>query len=173
MYQRILVPIDGSPPSSQALTEAIALAGLTRGRLRLMHVIDELSAAHARSAYEGFGSDWLGAVRRDGATMLEAARSHAEAAGVTAETLLHDSFSSHLAEVVVDEAARWQADLLVVGTHGRRGIGRIFMGSGAESILRSARVPVLLVRMPEAPAPQKPAAGPAREGQPSGALSFE
>ena len=146
MYQRVLVPIDGSPPSRQALAEAIGLAGLTSGRLRLMHVIDELSAAHARSAYAGYGSDWLDEVRRNGAAVLEEGRAMAEASHVPSETLLHDSFSSDLAEVVMDEATRWQAELIVVGTHGRRGIGRLYMGSGAESMMRVASVPVLLVR---------------------------
>ncbi|MDB5895934.1 MAG: universal stress protein UspA [Rhodoferax sp.] len=172
MYQRILVPIDGSEPSGYALSEAIAVARLTRGRMRLMHVIDELSAAHARSAYAGYGSDWLSEVRRDGAAMLEHARADAEAAGIGTETLLHDSFSSHLAEVVLDEASRWQADLIVLGTHGRRGISRVFMGSGAESILRSAKVPVLLVRKPDTKA-QQPAASPVRASRATSALSIE
>ena len=173
MYQRILVPVDGSQPSNHALTKAIEVARLTHGRLRLMHVIDELSAAHARSAYAGYGSDWLGEVRREGAAMLEAGRAQAKAAGVEAETLLHDSFSSHLAEVVVDEATRWQADLIVLGTHGRRGIGRIFMGSGAENILRTAKVPVLLVRVPEGASPRMPVEAPVDVSQASGALSME
>jgi nucleotide-binding universal stress UspA family protein len=51
---------------------------------------------------------------------------------------------------VVDEAKRWGAELIVIGTHGRRGVGRMLMGSDAEQILRLSPVPVLLVRAKEA-----------------------
>jgi nucleotide-binding universal stress UspA family protein len=61
-----------------------------------------------------------------------------------------------LPEVVADEARRWQADLIVVGTHGRRGVGRMLLGSGAEQVIRMAPVPVLVIRSePQA----QPAAG--------------
>ena len=48
--------------------------------------------------------------------------------------------------MVADEARRWNADLIVVGTHGRRGVGRMLLGSGAEQVIRMAPVPVLVIR---------------------------
>lgn len=152
MYQRILVPIDGSSTSSRGLDEAIRLAKLTQGRLRLMHVIDELSFALAMDAYSGYTGDWLAQLRAAGNTLLEEARAKAAAAGVEAECLLCDTFRGAVAERVVSDAAAWPADLIVLGTHGRRGLGRMVMGSSAELILRHATVPVLLVRAPEAQA---------------------
>ena len=149
MYQRILVPIDGSSTSQRGLREAISLAKLTGGRLRLMHVIDQLSTARARSAYEGYSANWLADARREANTLLEEAAALTRAEGIETDTLLHDSYTPHLAEVVVEEANRWQADLIVLGTHGRRGVGRFLMGSGAESIMRFAQQPVLLVRAAE------------------------
>ena len=64
--------------------------------------------------------------------------------------MLYDNFGEHLADVVSEAAKLWNADLIVVGTHGRRGIGRVLMGSGAEQIIRMAPVPVLVIRAPEA-----------------------
>jgi len=153
MYQRILVPIDGSFTSDRGLREAIDIARLTQGRLRLMHVIDELSAARARSAYSGYATDWLDEVRKNGTKLLENASAIAQSEGVDTDILLHDSFSTRLSDAVIHEATAWQADLIVVGTHGRRGVGRFLMGSGAESILRNADIPVLLVRATDPPAP--------------------
>src|SRR5690349_24221993 len=66
MYQRILVPVDGSSTSSHGLGEAIRLARLTQGRLRLIHVIDELSFALAMDAYSGQRGDWLYELRAAG-----------------------------------------------------------------------------------------------------------
>ena len=71
--------------------------------------------------------------------------------------MLFDDFGQRLGETAADAAKRWNADLLVVGTHGRRGIGRMLLGSGAEQIIRLAPVPTLVVRAPEN-APAAPAA---------------
>jgi nucleotide-binding universal stress UspA family protein len=63
--------------------------------------------------------------------------------------VLHDDFSIPLDARVASEARQWPADLIVLGTHGRRGVGRWLLGSDAERIARYAPVPVLLVRAPE------------------------
>ncbi len=148
MYQRILVPVDGSETARQGLAEAIRLARLTGGRLRLLHVIDELSFALAMDAYSGHAGDWLGVLRQEGSRVLQAAVTDARAAGAEVDSVLCDNFSESVHAIVVAEAAKWPADLIVLGTHGRRGIGRFVMGSSAERILRHATVPVLLVRAP-------------------------
>jgi nucleotide-binding universal stress UspA family protein len=69
-----------------------------------------------------------------------------EAAGIKVDTLLRDSFEGRVCDLVVDSAKAWPADVIVIGTHGRRGVGRLLIGSDAEQIVRYARVPVLLVR---------------------------
>jgi nucleotide-binding universal stress UspA family protein len=68
---------------------------------------------------------------------------------VPAETKLVEGVGARLGEVVAEEARAWEADLVVVGTHGRRGVGRVLLGSGAEQVLRLAPVPVLAVRSSE------------------------
>lgn len=178
MYQRILVPVDGSPTSKHGLQEAIRMAKLTGGKLRLLHVVDDTSIALSFDAYAGYSSDWLDALRRDGERMLSDAKAVATAAGVEAATVLRDNFALPVYEVVVSEAGAWPADLVVLGTHGRRGIGRVMLGSSAENVLRRSPVPVLLVRSPE-PDGRHEATGENASAQtvrvnlPSGALSVE
>jgi len=149
MYQHILVPVDGSPTSQLGLDEALRLAALTKGRLRLIHVIDELSLAGSMGAYAAY-SDWLEVLRTNGEELLDRAQAQAKAAGVDADTVLHDNFAGPVHELVIQEARKWPAHLIVIGTHGRRGLPRMVLGSSAEKILREAPVPVLLVRQPEA-----------------------
>jgi len=175
MYQRILVPIDGSPTSTRGLQEAIRLAMLTKGRLRLIHVIDELSFALGMDAYAGYGGNWLQLLRDKGTRVLEQAKAAVVATGVGVETTLNDTFSDAVHLVVTAEADRWPADLIVLGTHGRRGVGRMVMGSSAENILRYSTVPVLLVRAPESGSnagAESPLA-PAHRTMPAGAVAME
>lgn len=149
MYQRILVPIDGSSTAERGLTEAIRLARLTGGRLRLVHVIDELSFALTMDAYAGYAGDWLKELRSDATKLLEAARAKAAEENVEADIVVLDNFKGAVHDQVIAEATASQAELIVIGTHGRRGLGRWVMGSSAEHILRMSPVPVLLVRAPE------------------------
>jgi nucleotide-binding universal stress UspA family protein len=156
MYQRILVPVDGSPTSDRGLEEAIRLGTLTHGQLRLLHVVDELSFALAMDAYSGYAGDWMNTLRDEGKRILEDAKARAAAAGLEAETVLYDNFEGRVHDLTVAEATKWPADVIVIGTHGRRGIGRMVLGSSAEHVLRLSPVPVLLVRAPEAAATPKP-----------------
>ena len=141
MYDRILVPVDGSPTSDHGLQEAIRIAKLTKGRLRLIHVIDELSLIYA-----GNQLSFMPTLREEAGRLLDSDKKIAEADGVEAETVLKDIFKGRVHELILTEARNWPADLIVLGTHGRRGIDRLTMGSSAENILRQATVPVLLVR---------------------------
>lgn len=149
MYQHILVPVDGSPTSTKGLDEAIQVAKLSSGHLRLIHVIDEISLALFMDAYSGYAGNWRNELRTQALALLDAARAKAAAQGISAEVVLRDTFQSSVHEQVLAEATRCHADLIVIGTHGRRGVGRWVLGSSAEQILRMSSVPVLLVRAPE------------------------
>ena len=146
MYERILVPVDGSPTSSRGLDEAIKLAKLTSAHLRLVHVVDGLTFA---TGYEVYTGDLVGLMKEAGEKILGAALARAKAGGVVAETYLHEAFGGRVSDVIVEQARVWNADLIVLGTHGRRGVRRLLIGSDAEQILRAASVPVLLARAPE------------------------
>ena len=149
MYQRILVPIDGSQTSTKALQAALQMAKASGGCVRIIHLIDASAYLSGPAGYLDFPSDLPGAMRSAGNKVLEDAANLAKAIGVQAETHLFDSFDGKLADVVSDAALQWKADLIVVGTHGRSGVGRALLGSGAEQILRLAPVPVLVIRSDE------------------------
>jgi nucleotide-binding universal stress UspA family protein len=87
-------------------------------------------------------------LREGGEAILAQGKAQAVQAGVAAETVLIDTLSARVCDLIVQEARRWGAELIVIGTHGRRGVGRLVMGSDAEQVLRLAPVPVLLVRGP-------------------------
>lgn len=146
MYQRILVPIDGSPTSQQSLAEAIRLARLTGGQLRLLHMVDALSLAMTMGAYGASTGDLHDNMQKEGRKILEAGRQQALGAGVAADVAVQEGERNRLAEVVLEQVKAWPADLVVLGTHGRRGASRMLLGSDAEQVVRSCPVPVLLVR---------------------------
>jgi nucleotide-binding universal stress UspA family protein len=146
MYQRILVPVDGSPTSQRGLAEAIAIGKLTGASLRLLHVVDETSFAMSADAFGAYTGDLLTLLREGGEKILADAKAQVEAAGLAADTVLRESLAGRVCDLVSDEAKSWPAELIVIGTHGRRGAQRLFLGSDAEQTLRLATVPVLLVR---------------------------
>ena len=146
MFQRIIVPVDGSPTANKALAVALQMANESKARVRIVHAIEGAAYSGGGMQTESFPSDMVGSIRQAAGKILDDAKALAAAAGVQAETELFDSFDGRLADVVSDAARDWPADLIVVGTHGRRGIGRILMGSGAEQIVRQASVPVLVIR---------------------------
>lgn len=149
MYQRILVPVDGSPTSTQGLDEAIKLAKLTGASLRLVHVVDQLTFA---TGFEVQTGDLVGLLREAGEKILGDSKARAQAAGIDVSTFLCDTFGSRVCDLVIDQAKEWAADLIVIGSHGRRGMSRLLLGSDAEQVVRMARVPVLLVHGSDAAA---------------------
>jgi nucleotide-binding universal stress UspA family protein len=144
MYKRILVPVDGSECSNKALVAALQLARQGGGRVRLVHALDEVVYL---SGYE-YHVNLLQVARDYAQKVLDDALAIAQAAGVPAEAKLLTEPGGRLGERVAAEACDWEADLVVVGTHGRRGASRVLLGSGAEEVLRLAPVPVLAVRNP-------------------------
>jgi nucleotide-binding universal stress UspA family protein len=142
MFKRILVPLDGSDTSDLALAAAVRQAGESGGQVRLLHVIDEVGFV---SGYE-FSGNLMQVASEQAGKVLQAGLAVAQAAGVPADTVLLDGAARRLGDVVAEAASQWPADLVVVGTHGRRGISRVLLGSGAEQIIRSAQVPVLVIR---------------------------
>ena len=149
MYKRILVPVDGSPTSNAGLAEAIKLAKLTGAQIRLLHLVYEMSYLMNADGYGFMAVEMLASLKAGGAVILEKARLQVEQHGVVADTVFLDTFGARLYEVVAEQVAKWHADVIVLGTHGRRGVGRMLLGSDAEQIIRTATVPVLLVRSDE------------------------
>ena len=149
MYQRILVPIDGSATSDRGLEEAIAIARMTGGSIRLLHVLDELVFVSGFETGATYMTTVLPALRQRSERILAAGRERVAAAAVAVETQPVECFARRPSDVIVEQATQWPADLIVLGTHGRRGVNRLMLGSDAEQVLRMAPVPVLLVRSGE------------------------
>lgn len=142
MYTRILVPVDGSETSTKALSTALQLAREGGARLRLIHALDELAYL---PGFE-YPADLVQTARETAAKVLADGEKAAESAGVKAEAELLNVPGRRLGDVVAEDARNWKADLIVIGTHGRRGLNRVLLGSGAEQIVRTAPVAVLTVR---------------------------
>jgi nucleotide-binding universal stress UspA family protein len=146
MYEKILVPVDGSSTSTHGLREAIQLAKLSGGTIKLLHILDETSFMTGMEGGIGMTEQTLKSVRLAADQVLSDAVTLVELAGVKAETSLIESYAERVSDHVVGEATEWDTNLIVLGTHGRRGVKRMLLGSDAEQILRIANVPVLLVR---------------------------
>lgn len=152
MYTRILVPVDGSAPSNRGLEEALKLAKLTGAQLLLLHVVDQLSAAMGMAGFSTVSTDVFALLKEGGEQVLKEARVKAEGQGIPVQAVLVENFSGRLCDVVAQQVKSWGSDLLVLGSHGRRGVGRLVLGSDAEQIIRTALVPVLVVRAEDEPA---------------------
>lgn len=145
MIQRILVPLDGSGPSQRGLQEAVSLARALGARLVLLHVVDDFPQ-HLELASAAAYREALQRLRQRGQALLDQAGEHAAAAGVDTEPLLQEVGAQTVGDAIVQQVRACRCDLIVMGTHGRRGLQRLAMGSDAELVLRTSPVPVLLVR---------------------------
>lgn len=154
MYARILVATDGSATSDLAVEQAARLARDQKAQLRIVHVVEQSRLAFAAAGPVAIDLEGvLEALRKFGRDALERARAVAGRSGVEAETALigEEALDDRVAVILVAEARRWGADLIVLGTHGRRGLDHLLMGSVAEAVARIAPSHVLLVRTPPAP----------------------
>jgi nucleotide-binding universal stress UspA family protein len=145
MYRNILVPTDGSNAANHGLTEAIKLAKGLGSRLQLLYVMNESAAIPADLPGVDI-KDLLRQVRQHAETTLAQAQDRVRCEGVEVDARLLEVWNGQAGHYVVQQAKEWPADLIVCGTHGRRGIRRIVLGSDAEYIVRRSPVPVLLVR---------------------------
>jgi len=146
MYSRILVPIDGSPTSDAGLEEAIRLARLSGGCIRLAHLVDELPYLPESATFAATVPDMNRPAVERGERLLRRKRARVADEGLTVDVVQEEGIGKPLAEFVCEQVEAWRADVIVLGTHGRRGVSRLVLGSGAEQIVRRASVPVLLVR---------------------------
>ena len=148
MYKRILAPIDGSDASQRGIEEATALARDQDAGLHFLYVIDGSMATVDPSVFLAYDELREG-LRSTGKSVLASAQQLAAERGVTATTILRETTSHRAASVVVAEVKKAECDLIVMGTHGRRGFSHLVLGSVAEEVIKTSPVPVLLVRPTE------------------------
>jgi nucleotide-binding universal stress UspA family protein len=145
-YRRILVPVDGSRPALAGLREAARLAaGHADAIVRLVHVLEPHPAV-LHGLKLSIADTWLRGRLARGEQILRDARAFAKRCGVRAEAVFRQRAPQGAAERIAKEAERWLPDVIVMGTHGRRGIGRAVLGSDAQAVLRTSAVPVIAIR---------------------------
>jgi nucleotide-binding universal stress UspA family protein len=147
IYKKIMLAIDGSDTSLAAINEVIKFTKDQDVQLQIVHVVDESLISYGGAAFDYLSYAMV--CREEGQKILDTAeKTITSQSSIKIETSLIElkPLQGRIAEAIVDEVNQWLADLLVIGTHGRRGFSRFFLGSVAENIIRIATVPVLLVR---------------------------
>ena len=147
MYKRILVPVDGSHTATLGLEQAVHIAKEHHSKLRVISVVDELVVIQATGPGFDTGAV-IDALKAGGRRVIANALKLTDRHDIKAEAALFETLGNGVADVIVRDARKWKADLIVMGTHGRRGINRLMLGSDAETVLRTAQCPVLMVRSP-------------------------
>ena len=152
MFKRILVAVDGSPASNAGLKSAATLAADQHAMLLALHVVDDSPMA---VTFDGsylpadYVDNFYESLRENGRNILAKAEAFAQGSSVEFKPVLVEARGRTVADAIVQQARKLKADVIVLGTHGRRGLRRVLMGSDAEAVVREAHVPVLLVRAPE------------------------
>ena len=145
MYKRLYVPGDDSNTARRALEEASRFARESGASLKVVHVVD-------LAQYGWGGAEFLDAtelqknIREAGEHVLKDAIEVLAEHGASCETAMLESWGDKIAEVLIEDAKKWNADLIVMGTHGWGEIMTLIMGSVAEGVMRRTEIPVMLLR---------------------------
>ncbi|WP_137938716.1 universal stress protein [Chitinivorax sp. B] len=145
MYQRILVPVDDSETSHRALDEAIKFANDQHAQVRLISVVDLAQFSWGGTEFLDT-SDLQSSLREAGHRTLADAQDRLRKQGIEAETGLIETWGGRIANLIVEDATRWQAHIIVMGTHGWSGLDHLILGSVAEGVVRITQIPILLIR---------------------------
>ena len=147
MYQRILVATDGSTLSKKAVSNAISLAQLCGAELVALKVIPR----YPMSYFEGGMAIQASEVSRveaqwaaDGQAVVDAVKKAALAKGVAAKGVIGKS--DLVAEAIITTAKKHKCDLIVMASHGRKGVKRLLLGSETQHVLTHSHIPVLVLR---------------------------
>lgn len=148
-YQHIMVAVDGSDTSNLALNEALYLSTSLKAHLNIVHILDGIPIYKVTPDFEYEKYQEL--IKEDGLSILEKAKREAVSKGCKVDTNLIEIIDANkkISEKLVEAVESNKIDLLILGTHGRRGFHRLLLGSVAEETIRISTVPVLLVRAEE------------------------
>ena len=146
MFKRILLPIDGSATASAAVEKAIAIAQAFSSAILPIYVIDPYPFTGVGTDF-GYGQDqYINAARADAAAAIAAAQAKFDAAGIAVQPRIVEAHA--IWRGILDAAREEKADLIVLGSHGRRGLEKLVLGSVAQSVLAHADISTLIVRLP-------------------------
>lgn len=143
LFQRILVATDFSPASTPALEQSVKMALREGALLWIAHAYQEPGLVELSRAPAKVYKEWDQKLREAVEKKLRPLVEHARKEGVEARALLLTGFAD---EAIIEAAKQQSADLIVIGTHGRRGAARLFLGSVAARVISTAPCPVMTVR---------------------------
>ena len=144
MFKHILVPVDGSPTAALAIDKAIALAKAFDSTVTAIYVIDPYPFTGVGTDYAYGQAQYLTAATAEANEAIRGAKQAFEAAGIAVKTALVEGHAVY--KGILETAASGGADLIVMGSHGRRGLEKWMLGSVAQRVVSHANVPVLVVR---------------------------
>jgi nucleotide-binding universal stress UspA family protein len=140
--QRILVAYDGSRHARHALLEAIQLARTYPVRLRIIYVMEVMPWEFGNDTAPGDLRQAFETLVKNSEDILQEARELTANAGVEAELELIETTEQNIANVILEQARLWPADMIVMGTHGRGTLQRMLLGSVAHGVTHHASIPV-------------------------------
>lgn len=144
MFKHILVPVDGSETSSKAVVKAVGLAKAFGSVVTVLYVIDPYPFTGVGADFAYGQAQYLSAATAEANQALDEAKKVFEDAGVQVNTLLGEGHAVH--EGIGRVLSSVDADLIVMGSHGRRGLEKLMLGSVTQRVLGVVHVPVLVVR---------------------------
>jgi nucleotide-binding universal stress UspA family protein len=144
MYKRILVPTDGSDITVKAVRAAVGLAKLSGAQLRTISVKEPFPYSAISEMQPVPPQEFYDAQERIAASRVKAVQDEASAAGLTCEG--HTVEALHAWEAILDHAKSQQCDLIVMASHGRRGVAALLLGSETQRVLIHSPLPVLVVK---------------------------
>lgn len=153
MYQRLLVALDSTATSRLALEHAAALGRLSGATVVLLHVLESFRHVSGFESPKVYAEEVLPRMRAAGRELLDEAAAPLREQGIEVETVLLEGSDERVAELIARRAEEAGVDMVILGTHGRRGVNRLLLGSDAEHVARIAPVPVMLVRSTDGSAP--------------------
>jgi len=144
MFKHILVPVDGSVTAKNAVDKAIGLGQAFGSRVTVIYVIDPYPFTGVGTDFAYGQAEYLGAATAEADAVIKVAKNTFEAAGVRVDSSVVESHT--VWRGIVEVATSLQADLIVMGSHGRHGLEKLILGSVAQSVLSHTQLPVLVVR---------------------------
>ena len=144
MFKRILVPTDGSQITSKAVSTAVELAKSLGARLFVLSVKEPFPYSAISEMQPAPPQEFFDAQERLAAKRVQVVAQECEASGVAFEA--HTVEADHPWEAIIDHATRMECELILMASHGRRGVSALLLGSETQKVLTHSKVPVLVVR---------------------------
>ncbi|CAN5200252.1 universal stress protein [soil metagenome] len=144
MFKHILVPVDGSPTARHAIDKALAVATAFQSEVTLIYVIDPYAFTGVGAEFSYGQAEYLSAAKAEADEAISTARQIFEARGIAVKSSVVEGNAVY--QAILDAAESVGADLVVMGSHGRRGLEKLVLGSVTAQVLSHAHLSVLVVR---------------------------